>query len=369
MPQDTTSARAARGGQGKPLLSIRDFNVEYRTGSGATVRAVRGIDLDLYPGESLALVGESGCGKTTFGLGLLRLLPRLGHASGKVTFNRGDGAEIDILGLDGRDLRQFRWRDAAMVFQGAMNAFNPVMKIRGHMHDTMRAHTKASKREIEERAAELLQLVRLEPERVMDCYPHELSGGMRQRVLIAMSLLLEPEVLILDEPTTALDILTQRSIVDVLHEVRERLGFSMIFISHDLSLAAELADRVATMYAGRIVETGGVRDMFYRPRHPYTLGLIKAVPPIVGDLPDLESIPGGPPSLAALPPGCKFNPRCGYATAECKEADPPLIPVTDQPGSGHEVACIHSKDVHLERRVQDDRVQDNRVQDDLGTAS
>lgn len=354
------ATRAVRGGQGKPLLSIRDFKVEYRTGAGATVHAVRGVDLDLYPGESLALVGESGCGKTTFGLGLLRLLPRLGHASGTVTFNRGDGAEIDILGLDGRDLRQFRWRDAAMVFQGAMNAFNPLLKIRGHMHDTMRAHTKASRQEIEDRAGELLRLVRLEPARVMDSYPHELSGGMRQRVLIAMSLLLEPEVLILDEPTTALDILTQRSIVDVLHEVRERLGFSMIFISHDLSLAAELADRVATMYAGRIVETGGVRDLFYQPRHPYTLALINAVPPIVGDLPDLESIPGGPPSLAALPRGCTFHPRCKFATQECKAADPPLLPVTDQAGSGHEVACIHSGEVHLERRVQDD---------DLGTAS
>ena len=328
------ATRAVRGGQGKPLLSIRDFKVEYRTGAGATVHAVRGVDLDLYPGESLALVGESGCGKTTFGLGLLRLLPRLGHASGTVTFNRGDGAEIDILGLDGRDLRQFRWRDAAMVFQGAMNAFNPLLKIRGHMHDTMRAHTKASRQEIEDRAGELLRLVRLEPARVMDSYPHELSGGMRQRVLIAMSLLLEPEVLILDEPTTALDILTQRSIVDVLHEVRERLGFSMIFISHDLSLAAELADRVATMYAGRIVETGGVRDLFYQPRHPYTLALINAVPPIVGDLPDLESIPGGPPSLAALPRGCTFHPRCKFATEECKAADPPLLPVTDQPATG-----------------------------------
>jgi peptide/nickel transport system ATP-binding protein len=194
----------------------------------------------------------------------------------------------------------------------------------------------------------------------MDCYPHELSGGMRQRVLIAMSLLLEPEVLILDEPTTALDILTQRSIVDVLHEVRERLGFSMIFISHDLSLAAELADRVATMYAGRLVETGGVRDLFYRPRHPYTLGLIKAVPPIVGDRPDLEAIPGGPPSLAALPPGCTVNPRCKFATDECRQAEPDLVPVTDQAGSAHDVACIHWKDVHLDREVPNH---------DLGTAS
>ncbi|MDX6293257.1 MAG: peptide/nickel transport system ATP-binding protein [Kribbellaceae bacterium] len=343
--------RAARGGEGDPLLSVRDFVVEYRTGAGGTVTAVRGIDLDLYPGESLALVGESGCGKTTFGLGLLRLLPKLGRATGSVTFRRQDGTVVDVLGLDGRDLREFRWNDAAMVFQGAMNAFNPVMKIRGHMLDTMRAHTRASRKEIEERSGELLRLVRLEPSRVLDSYPHELSGGMRQRVLIAMSLLLDPEVLILDEPTTALDILTQRSVVDVLHEVRERLGFSMIFISHDLSLAAELADRVATMYAGRIVETGGVRDIFYRPRHPYSLGLIKAVPPIVGELPDLESIPGGPPSLADLPSGCSFHPRCKFADEQCEQVDPSLLPVTDQPGAGHEVACLHSDQVHLDRSV------------------
>jgi peptide/nickel transport system ATP-binding protein len=326
--------------------------VEYRTGAGSTVQAVRGIDLDLYPGESLALVGESGCGKTTFGLGLLRLLPRLGSASGSVTFRRPDGTVVDVLGLGGRALRKFRWNDAAMVFQGAMNAFNPVMKIRGHMNDTMRAHTNASSKEIQERAGDLLRLVRLEPRQVLDSYPHELSGGMRQRVLIAMSLLLDPQVLVLDEPTTALDILTQRSVVDVLHEVRERLGFSMIFISHDLSLAAELADRVATMYAGRIVETGSVRDIFYRPRHPYSLGLIKAVPPIVGDLPDVESIPGGPPSLADLPPGCTFHPRCKFATEECKEIDPPLEPVTDEPGDGHEVACLHYRQVHLDRSAR-----------------
>jgi peptide/nickel transport system ATP-binding protein len=373
MTTSPSTARAVRGGQGEPLLSVRDFAVEYKTGAGSTVKAVRGVNLDLYPGESLALVGESGCGKTTFGLGLLRLLPKLGTATGKVTFNRQDGTVIDVLGLDRRDLRQFRWRDAAMVFQGAMNAFNPVLKIRGHMHDTMRAHTKASRSEIDERAGELLRLVRLEPRRVLDSYPHELSGGMRQRVLIAMSLLLDPEILILDEPTTALDILTQRSVVDVLHEVRERLGFSMIFISHDLSLAAELADRVATMYAGRIVETGGVRDLFYRPRHPYTLGLIKAVPPIVGDLPDLESIPGGPPSLAQLPTGCTFHPRCKFATEECERIDPPLEPVTDQPGDAHEVACLHSDQVRLDRSVPaDDQVRLDRsvpATDDVETAS
>ena len=344
-------SRTPRREDAKPLLAIHDFVVEYTTEAAGTVRAVRGVDLDLYPGEAIALVGESGCGKTTLGLGLLRLLPKLGTARGSVIFRRQDGTEVDVLGLSGRDLRKFRWNDAAMVFQGAQSAFNPVLKIGAQMADTMKAHGSPRSKEITERSEELLRLVRLEPKRVMDSYPHELSGGMRQRVLIAMSLLLDPQVLVLDEPTTALDILTQRSVVDVLHEIRDRLGFAMIFISHDLALAAELADRVATMYAGRLIETGGVRDIFYRPRHPYSVGLIKAMPPIVGDLPDIESIPGGPPSLASLPPGCSFKPRCKFATDECGTVDPALTPVTDEPGTDHNVACIHYQDVHLERRI------------------
>jgi peptide/nickel transport system ATP-binding protein len=335
----------------EPLLSIRNLVVEYRTGPKSTVQAVRGIDLELYPGESMALVGESGCGKTTFGLGLLRLLPKLGSARGEVLFRSRDGATVDVLQLEGEDLRRFRWNEAAMVFQGAMNAFNPVTRIRTHMEDTLKAHGRYSKSEVEDKASELLRLVRLEPKRVMDSYPHELSGGMRQRVLIAMSLLLDPQVLVLDEPTTALDILTQRSIVDVLHDIRDRLKFAMIFISHDLALAAELADRVSTMYAGRIIERGSVRDLFYRPRHPYSLALINAVPPVIGDLPTMESIPGGPPSLAALPSGCSFHPRCRFARDDCTGVEPPLEPVARGEGSdvGHEVACYHYDEVHLDR--------------------
>jgi peptide/nickel transport system ATP-binding protein len=169
---------------------------------------------------------------------------------------------------------------------------------------------------------------------------------MKQRVLIAMSLLLDPQILVLDEPTTALDILTQRAIVDVLHELREQLGFAMVFISHDLPLAADLADRVATMYAGRVIEMGGVRDTFYGPRHPYTVGLLKAVPPLTGDLPDLASIPGGPPSLLDLPSGCPFRPRCGYARDDCAETEPDLTSV----GGGHLVACHHADEVEYDRK-------------------
>ena len=347
----TSPATAARRSDVEPLLSIRNLVVEYRAGPNRSIQAVRGVDLDLYPGESMALVGESGCGKTTLGLGLLRLLPRLGSARGEVTFRSQDGSTVDVLELEGQALRRFRWNEAAMVFQGAMNAFNPVTRIRTHMEDTLRAHGRYSRSEINDKASELLRLVRLEPKRVMDSYPHELSGGMRQRVLIAMSLLLDPQVLVLDEPTTALDILTQRSIVDVLHDVRDRLKFAMIFISHDLALAAELADRVSTMYAGRIVEQGSVRDLFYRPRHPYSLALINAVPPVIGDLPTMESIPGGPPSLAHLPNGCSFHPRCRFARDDCIVVEPPLKPVARGEGSdvGHDVACYHYDQVHLDR--------------------
>jgi peptide/nickel transport system ATP-binding protein len=193
----------------------------------------------------------------------------------------------------------------------------------------------------------MLRKVRLDPARVLPAFPHELSGGMKQRVLIAMSLLLDPQILVLDEPTTALDILTQRAVVDVLHELREQHGFAMIFVSHDLPLTAELADRVATMYAGRIIELGDVRDIFYRPRHPYTVGLLKAVPPVVGDLPDLASISGGPPSLLNLPAGCPFHPRCGYAEPDCTASEPDLETVDLR----HTAACHHVDRVVYERKA------------------
>ncbi len=286
---------------GTPILSVKDVVVRYGTGGKQHVDAVRGVSFDLYPNQSLALVGESGCGKTTLGLGLLRLLPRLGSVpSGSIDYVDAQGKHTDVLKLNRQALRRWRWEQGAMVFQGAMNAFNPVMRIEDQMADTIKAHShgrRPGKAEMAERSGDLLRAVRLEPKRVLDSYPHELSGGMRQRILIAMALLLDPRLLILDEPTTALDILTQRAIVDVLGELKADRGFAMIFITHDLSLAAELADRVATMYAGRIIETGSVSDIFSDARHPYTAGLINAVPPVVGDLPTLASIPGSPPSL------------------------------------------------------------------------
>ncbi|ADD40334.1 ABC transporter ATP-binding protein [Stackebrandtia nassauensis] len=341
----------------EPILSVRDLEISYRTGKRTEVTAASDINFDLYPGESMALVGESGCGKTTLGLGLLKLLPRLGRVPrGTVTYRRKDGSRSDIMKLGKEELRRFRWSEAAMVFQGAMNAFNPVQRIADHFEDTLRDHANGQKRwstaDIKRRSEELLDLVRLEPDRVLRSYPHELSGGMKQRTLIALALALEPQLLVLDEPTTALDLLTQRSIVEQLHELRERLGFSMIFITHDLGLAAELADRVSTMYAGRIIESGTAEDIFYNPRHPYTAGLIKAVLPVAGDLPELESIPGTPPNLANLPPGCAFAPRCGYATSECSDEIPALTRIEGSNGNPpHTAACLHSDQVEFSRQV------------------
>ncbi|THV43484.1 ABC transporter ATP-binding protein [Glycomyces buryatensis] len=337
------------------MLSVRDLSIAYRTGRKESVDAVTGVNLDLYEGQSLALVGESGCGKTTLGLGLLRLLPGLGEiTSGSLVYRLKDGTRADLLKLKPEPLRRFRWNEAAMVFQGAMNAFNPVARIFDHFADTLRDHSDGkrwTKKAVEARAGELLETVRLDPDRVLPSYPHELSGGMKQRALIALAIALDPQVLVLDEPTTALDLLTQRQIVQQLHELRRKFGFTMVFITHDLGLAAELADRVATMYAGRIIETGSARDIFHEPKHPYTAGLINAVMPVKGDRPALESIPGYPPSLKAMPPGCPFHPRCAFATAECRTAPVGLDVLTERPqGMTHSAACLHHDRITLTRK-------------------
>ena len=318
------------------VLSVLDLSIEYLSRRGP-VHAVRNVSFDLAKGETLAIIGESGSGKTTLAVALIRLSPRSARITeGSIRF-RNDKKELDILRLDDDELRRYRWNDCAMVFQAALNSFNPVISIWDQFLDTGRAHGLGDSRKVRDRASELLELVRLDPERVLRAYPHELSGGMRQRVLIAMSLLLSPDVVILDEPTTALDILTQRAIIDLLKELRDKLGFSLIFISHDLSIAAELADRMLTMYAGRVVERATVDDMFYRPRHPYSVGLLRAVPRVSGTLGKVVSIPGSPPDLIRLPPGCAYAPRCPFVIDACREAEPPLVAV-DTPG--HDAACI-----------------------------
>lgn len=327
----------------KPPLSLQNVHIHYRTRKGS-VQAVRGVTLDLYPGESLALIGESGSGKTTLGLAIVQLLASTAKVTPGQIIYRRDGREVDVLQLTGDALRSFRWQDCAMVFQSALNAFNPVLRIWDQVWDTAKAHGWNDRKTVRERFLDLLRFVQLDPKRVINAYPHELSGGMRQRTLLAMSLLLDPQVLILDEPTTALDILTQRTIIDLLRRLKEEQHFTMIFISHDLAIAAELADRVATMYAGRAVEVGKTKDIFYHPRHPYTLGLIRAVPTVMGGFEELASIPGSPPDLVNLPSGCKFHPRCPFATERCRQEEPELTLV----GDAHFTACWHWDEVEKE---------------------
>lgn len=320
-----------------PTLSISGLTVDYRSVQGP-VRAARDVSFEVAPDEAVALIGESGSGKSTIALAITRLLPTNAEiTAGRIEYRDPDGEVRDVLRLSDRQLRAFRWSACALVPQGAISSLNPVMRVAEHFRDTAEAHGYPGGATLERRAHELFVGVHLDPERVWRAYPHELSGGMRQRVLIALALLLSPRVLILDEPTTALDILTQRSILDVLHELRRTSSFSLIFISHDLAVAAELTDRILAMYAGRLIEMGPTRDLLADPRHPYTIALLRAVPSLQGSTAQVAAIPGSPPDLVNLPPGCPFMPRCPLAADVCALEDPDLSEITAQ----HAVACHH----------------------------
>ena len=322
------------------ILKIENLNVVYRIRRG-DVKAVRNVNLDLIKGETLAVMGESGSGKTTLAMTILRLLPDAARVlTGKIIYSNG-GNEVDLLEIDDNAMRKFRWREIAMVFQAAQNAFNPLITIWEHVKDTYKDHgIKASKNEMLSKVEKLMEFVQLDSKRVLNSYPHELSGGMKQRTLIALALLLDPKVLILDEPTTALDILTQRNILELLKDIKRNLSLSMILISHDLAIAAELADRIVTFYAGAMVELGNVNDIFYDPKHPYTQGLIRSVPTVSREK-QLYSIPGSPPDLVNLPSGCKFAPRCKFAAERCKKEEPHLDYVKED----HYVACYRWRDI------------------------
>jgi peptide/nickel transport system ATP-binding protein len=337
------------------LLSLQDVSISYLAHRGK-IQAVSRVSFDLHYGESLALIGESGCGKSTLNLGIIRLLPKTGLVDqGKILYTQRDGKVVNVLALSEREMRGFRWAECAMVFQAALNSLNPVIRVREMVYDTAQAHGRHNRAQVRKRMLELFRRVRLDPDRVFHAYPHELSGGMRQRVLLALGVLLDPQVVILDEPTTAVDILTQRTILEVLKELREAMGFSIIFVSHDLSIAAEMADTVATMYAGEIVEIGPVNELFYRPRHAYTLGLLEAVPKLSTGAQELSSIPGSPPDLIEPPPGCKFHPRCPFATPRCHQEAPPLV----EAAPGHRVACFEAARV-LARSLQAARQNQDR---------
>ncbi len=324
----TASPPGTRGTR-PPVLEISGLCVEYGE-RGRAVRAVIDVDLVLHRGEVVGLAGESGSGKSTLAYGATRLLRPPGVITGgSVLFHPDrDHPEltIDLLDAGINELRRLRWRELAIVLQSAMNALNPVLSVQTQLDDTLAAHlpgsTHASRRE---RAAELLRLVGISPDRLRS-YPHELSGGMKQRVMIAMALALEPQVVIMDEPTTALDVVTQREILEEIIELRDRLGFSVLFITHDLSLLLELADTIAVMYAGRVMESAPAARLFAAPRHPYTAGLLASFPSLHGERHLMTGIPGSPPDLRNPPPGCPFNTRCGFTEPQCRRVMPPLAP-------------------------------------------
>ena len=313
-----------------PVLDVRDLTVNYSTLRGP-VKAAEDVNFSVEQGEALGLAGESGCGKTTIALSLMRLLPAAGKIlKGQILLNGKD-----LLTLDNNQMRDVRWRDISIVFQGAMNALNPVYKIGDQIVEAIRAHQKdVSSKEALDRAAELLELVGIDPSRV-DNYPHEFSGGMRQRALIAMALANSPSLVIADEPGTALDVIVQAQVLRLMRDLKDRLKLSMVLISHDLSIIAETCEKVAIMYAGRIVEYGKIDDVFKEPLHPYTQGLMGAFPSIHGERKRLTSIPGQPPDLLDPPSGCRFHPRCPFAMEVCKKVDPPMF----QSRPNHFVAC------------------------------
>jgi peptide/nickel transport system ATP-binding protein len=316
----------------EPLVELQDLVVDY-----GRVRAVDHVSLSIRPGEFVGLAGESGCGKSTVAHALLRILRTPGEISGGRILFKGQ----DAAALGREDLRKFRWRNVSLVFQSAMDALNPVMRVGDQFVDMLRAHERVNRRDALARAGDLLELVGIDRKRVR-AYPHELSGGMRQRVVIAMALALRPELIVMDEPTTALDVVVQREILQEIEELKRELGFAVLFITHDLSLLVEFSDRIAIMYAGEIVESAPADKLFREPEHPYTQGLMASFPPLTGPIERLTGIPGSPPDLASPPSGCRFHPRCPH----CSSAEPRLYArqTTERPelrpiATDHLVAC------------------------------
>lgn len=324
-----------------PLLEIEDLAVEFLTDHG-WVRVVDGVSFRVGAGETLGLVGESGSGKTVTSLSVMQLIPR---PPGRIVGGsiRFEGREL--LGLPEPELEALRGDAIAMVFQESMTSLNPAFTIGDQIGEVVRRHRGVSRREARIRALEVLELVQIpDPEARIDAYPHEFSGGMRQRAAIAMALACDPKLLIADEPTTALDVTVQAQVLDLLRSLQQRLGMGILFVTHNLGVVADLCDRVTVMYAGRIVETANVFDLFERPRHPYTEGLLAAMPQLGERGQRLAAIPGAPPMPWQMPGGCRFQPRCAYAEAACAEQDVQL----DDLGEGRSTRCRRHAELKLE---------------------
>ncbi|MFQ5710676.1 MAG: ABC transporter ATP-binding protein [Candidatus Geothermarchaeales archaeon] len=312
------------------LLEVRDLKTYYSTLRGE-VRAVDGVSLEIERGEALGLVGESGCGKSTIALSVMRLLPW----NGRIVGGRISLGGVDVLGLDEATLRaKYRWKRVSMIFQGAMNALHPLFKIGDQIAEGITTHEDVGKEEAWRRARELLSLVGVGEQRASS-YPHELSGGMKQRTMIAMALACNPDLVIADEPTTALDVIVQGQVLKLMKRLQGELNLSMMFITHDLSVIAETCDRAVIMYAGKVCEAADIVTIFKKAVHPYTQGLVEAFPSIRGERKGLISIPGSPPDLLNPPPGCRFHTRCPHAEAVCREREPELISL----GEAHFAAC------------------------------
>jgi len=313
----------------EPILEVRELSVAYQS-DGGPVMAVDRVDLDVAPGEFVAIVGESGCGKSTLLFAIAQLLsPPAGVVGGSVVFKGRD-----MVRLSASELRAVRWSEVSVVMQSAMNALNPVTSLAAQMLDVCRAHTTMSRAEIRRRSEEVLRLVSIDPIH-LDSYPHQLSGGMRQRAMIAMALLFTPDLVIMDEPTSALDVVAQRSLMMQIKELQRQLGFAVLFVTHDMSLVSHFSERLMVMYAGQVAELGDTRQVFERPLHPYSRGLLEAFPSITGQQQHLLGIPGSPPDLAAPPPGCRFAPRCPSVMTRCTTTMPDLSEV-----AGNLVRCL-----------------------------
>jgi len=344
-PQATFFARAATMTLVPPLLEIRNLNISFPAQSSAgqpaavptnTLPAVRDLSLSIAPGEVLGLVGESGSGKSITSLAIMRLLPPQAQVTGEILFSE-NGTTRNLPELPDDAMRQLRGSRIAMIFQEPMTALNPVMRVGDQIAEAVLAHNSISKKQAHQRAVDAMNDVAIpDPAHRARDYPHQLSGGMRQRIMIAMAIANRPQLLIADEPTTALDVTIQAQILDLLAELRTKFGLAMLFISHDLAVVSHVADRVAVMYAGSMVELGAKQDIFQSPAHPYTRGLLHAVPDLKTDRTrPLQTIEGTVPSLHSMPPGCAFEPRCDFRIPDCARALPPLVEVA----AGHYARC------------------------------